>query len=634
MGGTKMKSASSLLQNSDSVVISTLPPSLLGRWTTMGCDDDVSCCCCSSSLPADPLPRATHCPPSTSLCTLMLWSGPTKTPWCIKCSLTAIPWALERTKICAPRGMPPALWTETLVQPLGVGASWKFAMTAPPDAFEEAPDPIPSACQLETNFPLISGWAVATMKSSPGDKTGYDSRGPQYLHSHRAIFFFRHPSAAMAQRGAGFAATLQYPPPCSPPPLMAFIPSTPRAPPPLCHRLDASTELGGLNLVRQRLLSHGGASRQKKPRARGTLIIGGASANLGGGEEGGGGKRPGGDAKAALFVALGAVATLGPMIFPMAEQPPWWEGGGAELGDVGFVVSALAGVAVAGSWILPAISAAAEEAAGQDLASRRGDSEESDARRRSGVSTGLASGPEVKFGDHDSGKRVNCGPAIRGEAGKAGEGGWRMAVLFRGRSRCTYGFEGQHEGKFFDLPIAEWSAACACEGLEGARLVRMRCGGEDGSEADAGEQEGAAWWIEIRQGQAGEEALKRVARRCILVHGLYRVAAWGACIEEAVEQAGRRQALEEGAPIESWRGRSWRMRVVGVGRKEDLRREEVEERVASLGGILGVLDGRRDEACPQLQLCCVEVGTGLVFLGELTVRGPAVGKKGALAPLP
>ena len=64
-------------------MISTFPPSLFGRCTTMGSEDHADDDEGSRDIEASPsftCPRATHCPSSTSLCMLILSRGPTKMP--------------------------------------------------------------------------------------------------------------------------------------------------------------------------------------------------------------------------------------------------------------------------------------------------------------------------------------------------------------------------------------------------------------------------------------------------------------------------------------------------------------------------------------------------------------------------
>ena len=361
------------------------------------------------------------------------------------------------------------------------------------------------------------------------------------------------------------------------------------------------------------------------------------------------------DVRSALFLALGAVATIGPRLLAPMEAPGWWEGGGEGLGDFGMALSCASGVACAG-WLLPMLSKVgdAEMERGGLLYNDDEEKEEAMTGRQRGDKGWPYQGVAGKEGDGDVGAMIKArsgrGGGVRDGGG--GSGGdknceTRLAVLFRGRSRCTFGFDSARG--FFDLPIAEWQAACEAEGVQGSRLVRM-AGGCSEAEEGCLEVEGtaAAWWIQppheegegiggadgasasggggVGGGGGGavwRESIMRVAARCILVHGLYDVAAYGMSYPEAVEEGKGRGGLPGG-----WKGKSWRMRVVGVGRKQDLTRGEVEERVSALEGLLGDLDqGDRDESSPKVSLCSVEVGS-TIFLGRMLVRGLAVGKKG------
>jgi hypothetical protein len=148
------------------------------------------------------------------------------------------------------------------------------------------------------------------------------------------------------------------------------------------------------------------------------------------------------DVRSALFLALGAVATIGPRLLAPMEAPGWWEGGGEGLGDFGMALSCAAGVTCA-RWLLPMLSKVG------DAEMERGgllynDDEEKE-EEKSGGQRGNGGRPDQSVsgnmeGDGDVGATIKTRSGDGGSGGNGGVGSdkrceTRLAVLFRGKTR-------------------------------------------------------------------------------------------------------------------------------------------------------------------------------------------------------
>ena len=114
----------------------------------------------------------------------------------------------------------------------------------------------------------------------------------------------------------------------------------------------------------------------------------------------------------------------------------------------------------------------------------------------------------------------------------------RPLVVFRARSRHTYGFEPSHS---YDLPLVELSS------LMGDSLQLAAADGDDGqAQLDDDDGQAQLFWV---QG-VPQEKLQAAARRCILVHGAFAVMSSAPSVSEAVASLA---STGHRLPARNWR---------------------------------------------------------------------------------
>jgi hypothetical protein len=213
----------------------------------------------------------------------------------------------------------------------------------------------------------------------------------------------------------------------------------------------------------------------------------------------------------------------------------------------------------------------------------------------------------------------------------------KMLVLFRGKSRTTYGYDSDRP---FILPLIELehtvdavfasTSAAATHEKTPAQLNHEGQAHANETQHEASNSEknpesepsrdkstaqhetrgksrlklrrayecDAVYWVDVLD--TDEQALKQACGRAILVHGLYKVFASGQTYQDAVTDG-----LSRGGFPGNWKKMTWRARIVRVNHPRDLTREDVAQRMQLLQGLLQGLQGAVDNVAPQVWCACL-----------------------------
>ncbi|CAM9189473.1 unnamed protein product [Discosporangium mesarthrocarpum] len=163
----------------------------------------------------------------------------------------------------------------------------------------------------------------------------------------------------------------------------------------------------------------------------------------------------------------------------------------------------------------------------------------------------------------------------------------RRLIVFRGRSRHTFGFDPQER---FELPRQEFLAAA--EGVTGTSLRKNENTVLGGDRADDHfvhlKSSFGSEVFQWGESSLGDDALAQTAARCVLTHGLFECWGTGQTVQEAAADA-----LRPGCIPSECIGATWDFSVTSYGRPEITTEEENRFLTGPLRRVLNRLKGQR-----------------------------------------